>query len=133
MKKKALIIIKGAVDLKSPLDSLVQETQEQSIRESQEYTNPDRSILAKFNLKKIRSNDKDFLSYKGLERAAPHVTIHLSFYKGYISIEEEHDLGNEISKRGRLFRIKVNNDKELDILLKQTYPLWYLKPHKLEL
>jgi hypothetical protein len=73
-----------------------------------------------------------FAEYEGTVICCPHITTLLIFARGNLFLEEKHTINNKKSKRVRLHNIRIDNDNELDIILRQTYPLWELKPFKSE-
>jgi len=98
------------------------------------YINPDKNILAKIGLKEVGSSDNEFKEFKGnLFKEGSHITLQMEFHKGVISITEYHRLRTDntgknfkVHEQVRLFRIHVNNDDELEIILRQTFPIAYL-------
>lgn len=87
------------------------------------YNEPDHGILAKYGFKNIESNTKSVREFQGTINGCPHISTFLIFINGTISVEEEHLVNQKKLKRIRLNLIKIDNDNELDIILRQTYPL----------
>ena len=92
-----------------------------------DYIHPDPNVLAKYGLKKVSTDGLGIIEFEGVQQPSVHLTIKLWFSKGGMITVWEYNKaqGNFKFYKGiRLWRVWVDNDNELDILLRQTYPLW---------
>ncbi|RKR83105.1 hypothetical protein BDD43_3306 [Mucilaginibacter gracilis] len=89
------------------------------------YNCPSKQLLSKYGFKRTRSDNKNILCYKS-NTIQPNTKTSLTFIEGMIVVEDFHKINDKTYNRIRLNRITVNSNDELDIILRQTYPLFMI-------
>jgi hypothetical protein len=91
------------------------------------YIRPDEAVLYKYGFKPVQENITGAYSFKAEFEDSP-CTATLFFTGGMIAVDEVYNIDNEINCRPRLNRIWLDNDSELDTILRQTFPSIAYKP-----
>jgi len=86
------------------------------------FVSPSNEVLLKYGFKEVAEQIKGCYSYEA-EFINPNCKGTLFFSGGVITVNEETDIREEeIFTRCRLNRIQLENDNELDVILRQTFP-----------